>query len=130
VVVLDVVLLTGLICGAGWGEVVACDQATAPPKVEFGVKGTPCLQPIVLSPDAELKDFRMAEGRWLSKHYPGRSVPRWESVLVLPPETPTSGAKSKAFFDSETAYVQAPDGSEIAVCFYIGLKTGTGRARE
>src|SRR5262249_47353319 len=73
-------ILTGLLCGAGRGSLGASDQATALPKVEFKeVTGAPCLQAVVSSPDAELNDFRLAESRWLSEHYPGRPVPRWQN---------------------------------------------------
>lgn len=80
-------------------------QVRESPKIEFReVGGSACLQPSVASTDAELKDFRLAELRWLAVHYPGQAALRWQSVLVLPSE-PNADAKTPADVRTVTAFI-------------------------
>src|SRR5262245_52156212 len=109
--------------GLGLASVATAADAT-PAKVEFAeVEGLPCLQPRLLSADVVRDDFSQAESRWLSEHYPDRPVPRWKSVLNLLSEPVGSTATPDSIIVSETAFVQAADGSEIPVCFTIGIRS-------
>ena len=119
-----------LCCRVVLGSDAGPVPVSEPAKVEFReVGGVACLQPSVASTDAELKDFRVAEQRWLAAHYPGQAALRWRSVLVLPSE-PDATAKTPADVKTETAFVQAGDGSEIEVCFSIELKSTGAQAHE
>ncbi len=83
--------------------------------VEFAeVEGRDCLQPVKTSADATLDDFHAAEQRWLRSHLPGRQAPHSEIALW-----PTEGDSPLQARDvrTETLYVEALGGSDIAVCF-------------
>ena len=127
---LNLLLVTVVACGL-LGSAVAPAEENPPAKVEFiEVEGLPCLQPRLATVDAVLEDFRLAEQRWLSERYPGRQAHRWKNVLVLPAETELGAEKSDATVKTETAFVEAADGSEIPVCFEIGLKSAERQAPE
>ena len=126
---LGLVIAIALACGSA----SAAEPPRAPGndahKIEYAkVEGRECLQPVVKIAGAVIADYRDAEQRWLSAHYPGRPAPRWQNQLVLRAGPNGSVDSSAATMQSETAYVQAGDGGEIAVCFDIGLNsTGTDR---
>jgi hypothetical protein len=112
-------LASVLACGVAASLVMASAKPAASPKVEYTkVSGVRCLQPRLLLAHVLMDDFRQAEERWLSQHYPGRP---WQRVLVLPSEPQGVAEKSHATLETETAIVQADDGSVISVCFAIGL---------
>jgi len=124
-------VVIGLACRVASGAELPRADGSGSRKVEFTeVKELPCLQPVVKSADAELKDFRAAEQRWLSDHFPGHRAPRWQDLLVLLPDVKTSSQSTRATMQSETAYVQLGDGSEIKVCFDIGLSSAKKDQRE
>jgi hypothetical protein len=119
---LGAVVAIALACGVASAAELPEASGKDVPKVEFvAVKGRPCLHPFVKSAGATLQDYRGAEQRWLSDHYPGRPAPRWQNQLVLRPAADGVGENGGATMQTETAYVQAGDGSEITVCFEIGL---------
>jgi hypothetical protein len=122
---LKTVTASVLACWVAVGFVMASAKPTASPKVEYTkVSGLRCLQPRLLVADVGLDDFRQAEQRWLWQHYPGRP---WQRVLVLPSGAQGVTEKPDATLQTETAIIQADDGSGISVCFAIGLTSAQRR---
>ena len=92
------------------------------PKVQFVAKeGHECLQPVVTSPPAALADYRAAEQEWLAKAHPGLAAPRWETVLLVPPDSRSAHTSQTVTVQRETAHLDGPGGSAITVCFDINL---------
>jgi hypothetical protein len=113
-------VLIGIVYGVASEAELPRDDETGPRKVEFAeVTGHACLQPVVRSADAVLQDFHAAERRWLSEHFAGQPALRWQNLLVVPPDM--NGQYVDATVKNETAYVQEADGSEIKVCFDVGV---------
>lgn len=121
-----------VVAGAAAAEAVADPEAVEPnPKVEFvEVEGLRCLQPLVRTADAKLSDFRAAEQRWLAEKYPGCTVPRWETVIVLVPGQDPEAKPEAVTVQRETAHVHEDDGSTVTVCFDIDLAESETAPRE
>jgi hypothetical protein len=118
------ILLIGFVCGVPAAAELPRDDENASHNVEFAeVEGHSCLQPVVRSADADLQDFRAAERRWLSDHFPGEPVPRWKNQLIMEPDVLHDGRYLDATVETETAYVHVADGWDIEVCFDVGVKT-------
>ena len=93
------------------------------PKVEYvEVEGEPCLQPVVRGPELTRDDYRQAMARWLEAKYPGAPVPRWTTLLTLPPGSDGNSTCGVRFV-SETAFIET-GGRTVEVCFDVGWTEG------
>jgi hypothetical protein len=106
---------TGLLVLHAAAACCALADAKAVHKVEFAeVEGRACLQPVQISADATLDDFRAAERRWVSRNVLGPLAPHLEVAFW---GTNSGYLAQVADIRTETLYAEAVDGSEIAICF-------------
>jgi hypothetical protein len=125
------IVFMGLVCGVASGAEQPRDDENGSRKVEFAeVEGHPCLQPVVRSADADLQDFRVAERRWLSDHFPGEPALRWQVLLVSVPDVHRDGQYATTTVKSESTHIHLADGWEIEVCFDVGVDMPKKDVRE